>query len=799
MLLGRELGQGGFGSVYHGRLRATGEDVAVKIPREALGNEDRERLEREVRLLQGIHHPRLARLLGACPNREGRLALVYEFVPGQPLYQLLEGRPIGNAILSAWVRDLAEGLEALHGAGLVHRDLKASNVISEPSGSLRLLDFGLTRPYCGAGETLTRTGVLLGTPGAMAPEQLRGAPSGPRTDVYALGCLAFEFLTGQPPFLGDVPTLMRAHLEELPPRLEGFRPDLPPETQQVLDRALAKDPGERPSRAPELAAALSASLEALRTSSPASSQAVTRSLGPGPGSNRARALPPARTPRRARPLVTTRMRVRKTLRQAVPVAAVLALGVLVGTLLPPLGPARPDPSAAPPSSPVTSPPVATEATRILEITRDLREELSSAVGWRRDDEGHVLTGEHPADGAGSSAFLDEDPRLWGAILSGLPAMGRFQDWLVAGGRPDLLPREAQRALEKCNEDFAHQDLPAPFQVYLDATPREEWIDPPPLLPGQEDFVFSPEPARGWRSLSRLNMVSMMAVQEALTEGAKRGEFPRTSLVKSMEWLGNMDLIAYLNVQVQFPGGRVTMGHWLEELTQATHALLYTVGRSIREEPETAQEVLAEGGDLFGFLRPPFYSRLIHLPLPLLLGIEPRTPLEFHLASRCEWTRMDVLPYYHPEDLDHRQQRLELVLELLARACETQPPLPGTEPGPGGSGASPEEHYRQADAWSHRIGLLSLEGRKEEAWAALAEWKRSYPERTPASRLHFGQGLLGLWTDRRGTWVLPEGTLEWCVDEVLAHAGDTPLWASTREAMRRLAKTGTGSPGRSSAP
>ncbi len=245
-----ELGRGSLGVVFRGVRLADGRPVAIKLAHPQKSGELRERIRREFGLLRGITHPLLAELLDLVELPDGALALVYSCLEGEPLEARLGPRLPRRVELARWVADLCEGLGALHAAGVVHRDLKPANLMVGPDGRLRLLDFGLSRPDR-PGATLTDSGVVVGTPTYLAPENLRGERIGPSGDLYAAACVVHELVSGRPPFDGEPAEILRAHLDRPPPPLE-----VPGSLRDVLKRALAKRPESRPRDAGELGAQL---------------------------------------------------------------------------------------------------------------------------------------------------------------------------------------------------------------------------------------------------------------------------------------------------------------------------------------------------------------------------------------------------------------------------------------------------------------------------------------------------------------------------------------------------------------
>ena len=238
-----ELGAGAVGVVY--RARSSGGDtVALKLlhPSVAGDEELRRRLAREFGIARDLRDPHLVAALDSGES-EGRPYLVFEYVSGGSLAGRLQTGTLTLAETLRLVADLAAGLEVLHRRGLVHRDLKPSNVMLRDDGSALLADFGLAKGA--AYSALTQPGELLGTLDYLAPELVRGGEATPASDVYALGCVAFECLAGSPPFADrSLLGIGTAHLEDEPPH-----PPAPPDVAWALLRALEKEPSQRPASA----------------------------------------------------------------------------------------------------------------------------------------------------------------------------------------------------------------------------------------------------------------------------------------------------------------------------------------------------------------------------------------------------------------------------------------------------------------------------------------------------------------------------------------------------------------------
>jgi serine/threonine protein kinase len=254
------LGSGGMGQVFRACDTQGGPAVALKVllPLDQ-GQEDRaRRFRREIEVLRRVQHPAVLHI-SDWGTSDGRLYLVTELVEGEDLKLAIRRRgPFPPAEAAALGATLAEALAAAHAQGVIHRDVKPNNVMIATDGSLRLLDFGLAR---GAGvdvTSLTRTGTILGTPAYMSPEQFEDAAVDERSDIYSLGVVLFEVLTGQLPFKGTTAIAVGlAHRTEPPPLLRSVRPGLPAWLERVVLRCLEKDPGRRFASADVLAAELS--------------------------------------------------------------------------------------------------------------------------------------------------------------------------------------------------------------------------------------------------------------------------------------------------------------------------------------------------------------------------------------------------------------------------------------------------------------------------------------------------------------------------------------------------------------
>jgi serine/threonine-protein kinase len=271
------LGRGGMGEVFVAYDERLDRRVAIKLihPEAAADAGARERFRREARAAAGLSHSAIVQvydILAVAGDADGGGsevdAIVMELVAGETLAKRLRGGPCDLDTALRLGVELAGGLAAAHASGLVHRDLKAENVMIDSAGHARILDFGLAkRPQTGDDPALTARGMVIGTSRAMSPEQARGLALDSRTDLFALGVLLYEAVTGGSPFLAGstLDTLNRVCTFRQPPAIE-LRPELPPEVSQLIDRLLEKDPGRRPQKAVEVEALL-ARAAASRTAS----------------------------------------------------------------------------------------------------------------------------------------------------------------------------------------------------------------------------------------------------------------------------------------------------------------------------------------------------------------------------------------------------------------------------------------------------------------------------------------------------------------------------------------------------
>lgn len=249
-----QIGAGGMGEVYRARDTSLGRDVAIKVlPASFTSDSDRiSRFHREAELLASLNHANIAHIYSVEPVPDsgavesGLISLIMELVEGETLEQRLSAGPLSIEDALSIAVQIAAALEAAHSKGIVHRDLKPANVMLAHNDVVKVLDFGLAKETSidatdpRVPSNLTRTGMIQGTPGYMAPEQVRGEPVDPQSDVWAFGCLLFEMLSGQPAFVQATAIETIARVLELEPNFDLLPPDCPPSVRRLLARCLEK-------------------------------------------------------------------------------------------------------------------------------------------------------------------------------------------------------------------------------------------------------------------------------------------------------------------------------------------------------------------------------------------------------------------------------------------------------------------------------------------------------------------------------------------------------------------------------
>lgn len=260
-LLVEQIGAGGMGTVWLAKDTVLDRKVAVKVLSESLATlpEYIERFEREARVMASLDHPNIVTLF-AVGRRGKQPYMVMKFLDGAPLNKYLHPRLPPVEALPLF-RQMADGLAAMHARNILHRDLKPANLFVSPSGHLTILDLGIARQV---GSTLTKTGIMFGTPAYMSPEQIAGDKGlDPRTDIYSAGAVLFEMLTGRTPFHSEEEhSLLLMHIQQPPPDASQLYPDIPRALGIALQRALSKRPQDRFSSITEFYDAVAAALGA---------------------------------------------------------------------------------------------------------------------------------------------------------------------------------------------------------------------------------------------------------------------------------------------------------------------------------------------------------------------------------------------------------------------------------------------------------------------------------------------------------------------------------------------------------
>lgn len=255
----RLMGQGGMGMVFHAEDLTLGRPVALKVmnPDLDITLEPSQRFLREARTVASIKHPNVVTIFQV--GQEGKLVwLAMEFLEGRTLDAWMRsGRWPTLAEILRLGREIASGLAAIHRHGLIHRDIKPANLwLEEPDGHVKILDFGLARPATGDTH-LTSSGVVVGTPAFMSPEQARGDRVDARSDLFSLGCVLYALCTGSEPFSGQTPMArIIAQAVADPPPIREKNPTIPAALAELVMRLLAKDPAGRPASCAEVVAQL---------------------------------------------------------------------------------------------------------------------------------------------------------------------------------------------------------------------------------------------------------------------------------------------------------------------------------------------------------------------------------------------------------------------------------------------------------------------------------------------------------------------------------------------------------------
>ena len=297
----RKLGSGGMADVYLAEDEELGRRVAIKILNDKYAPDDQfvERFRREAKNAAGLSHPNIVSIYDR-GEAEGTYYIAMEYLDGRSLKELVVARgplPIPDAI--AATRQVLGALRFAHRKGVVHRDIKPHNVMADADGRLKVTDFGIAR--AGVSQ-MTEAGSIIGTAQYLSPEQARGAPVDQRSDLYSMGIVLYEMLTGQVPFTGESPVeIAMKHLSDPPRPPSLLRPDIPPDLDMVVLRALAKNPEDRFQTAEEMDAELGRVAAGVGVTAETADAATAVLSGAALASAPTAIVPPRRPPTEARP------------------------------------------------------------------------------------------------------------------------------------------------------------------------------------------------------------------------------------------------------------------------------------------------------------------------------------------------------------------------------------------------------------------------------------------------------------------------------------------------------------------
>ncbi|MCY1030897.1 protein kinase [Corallococcus sp. BB11-1] len=503
-LIEERIGAGGMGVVYRAVHPLIGKQAAVKVLRaELMSPEQEQRLLIEARTVNAIRHPGILDVFNFGRLPDGRPYIVMELLQGRALSDVLHAQ--GRLDVATTVRMLDQMLSALgaaHRAGVVHRDLKPANVflveLPDAEPTLKLVDFGIAKVLQSREGLTLADGSVLGTPDFMAPEQIRGGTVGPATDLYALGVLAFQMLTGEKPFQGENVQVMFAHVEQPAPRASSRVKGLPPALDALVLQLMEKDPARRP-----------ASAEGVRQQLRGLSKTPAEA-SPPPGPTRHEGEAPT-SPSTPRPALLTKLLAKRQNRVPLAAMGAVALGLLGTGLwaltrtpeappelarplpMPPAPVVEPRPTSLPnPPSPQEPPeavaPVPTTTAEALQDDTEARDEADPVPGTEAKS-----TGLPPLP-LGSPSEKRMARRLSGlfkqlrARAKDVDAEGELRGRLVQQYRAAVDASEPERARihlaldaweKELTERIARHDAPPPT-VVMPAIPKHPPLVLPPL-------------------------------------------------------------------------------------------------------------------------------------------------------------------------------------------------------------------------------------------------------------------------------------------------------------------------------
>ena len=253
-----EIGRGGMATVFHAYDPRFERDVAIKVLPHAFLHDPqfRVRFDREAKTIALLEHPAIVPVYDFGEESD-QPYIVMRYMSGGSLSDRIKQGPFSTEEASQIITRLAPALDAAHARGIIHRDLKPGNVLFDQYGNAFLSDFGIARLASSPGSATLTQGAILGTPAYMSPEQIQGEEIDGRSDLYALGVILYEMITGIQPYQSETPgKVMMMHILEPVPQITKVKPDVPPLIDAVIEKSMAKDPNQRFSTAAETAAAL---------------------------------------------------------------------------------------------------------------------------------------------------------------------------------------------------------------------------------------------------------------------------------------------------------------------------------------------------------------------------------------------------------------------------------------------------------------------------------------------------------------------------------------------------------------
>jgi beta-lactam-binding protein with PASTA domain/predicted Ser/Thr protein kinase len=277
----RKLGSGGMANVYLAEDEELGRRIAIKILNERHASDEQfvERFRREAKNAAGLSHPNIVQIYDR-GEAEGTYYIAMEYLEGRTLKEAAGRQPLPIREAIGYVREILAALRFAHRKGIVHRDIKPHNALIDDDGRVKVTDFGIAR--AGAASQMTEAGSIIGTAQYLSPEQAKGAAVDHRSDLYSLGIVLYELLTGAVPFTGDTPVeIAMKHLSTVPEPPSSRRPELPRALDQAVLRALAKDPEDRYASAEEMDAELARVAEGLPVSTETAEAATAVLAGAG--------------------------------------------------------------------------------------------------------------------------------------------------------------------------------------------------------------------------------------------------------------------------------------------------------------------------------------------------------------------------------------------------------------------------------------------------------------------------------------------------------------------------------------